>query len=329
AALTHHGVAAEWVDCRRVIVTDAEFTRARPLYGPTDARLRGSVPAVVERGAVAVLGGYVGSTADGLTTTLGKEGSDFTAAVVGAALGAEEIQIWTDVEGLLTADPRVVPGARRLRCLSFGEALELACSGAKKPHPGTLGPASRAAVPIRILSSLHSPHDGEPGEGTIIGPRAPQGPPRVRSITCRGNAHRLRVAANGPWARNGFLSWALDACERFRPALQVLSVADGEVELALDRNERLNEIRSDLGRTSQVEVSPGTGVVSLVSQDLGTHPELVARVLEAAREYEPRLITQGAACPVVRCLVEEARLDEVVALLHERLFAGEPPGAIG
>jgi aspartate kinase len=326
AALAHRGVASQWIDCRRVMVTDAEFTRARPLYGPTDARLRGAVPPVVERGAVPVIGGYVGATADGITTTLGKEGSDFSAAVIGAALGAEEIQIWTDVEGLLTADPRVVPGARRLRSLSFAEALELACSGAKKPHPGTLGPASRSGVPIRILSSLQG---GEPGEGTLIGPRAPQGPPRIRSITCRGNAHRLRVSANGPWARNGFLSWVLDACERFRPSLLVLDVADGEVELALDRSERLNEIRSDLGKTSQVEVSPGTGIVSLVSQDLGTHPELVGRVLEAAREYEPRLVTQGAACPVVRCLVDEERLDETVAVLHERLFADEPDGVIG
>ena len=129
------------------MITDGAFTRAKPLYEETEPRLREALLPHVEAGRVPVLGGYVGATRDGVTTTLGKEGSDFSAAIVGAAIGAEEVQIWTDVDGIMTADPRIVPGARRIRTLSFDEALELACSGAKKPHYGTLGPASRADVP--------------------------------------------------------------------------------------------------------------------------------------------------------------------------------------
>ncbi|HEV3075345.1 MAG TPA: aspartate kinase, partial [Thermoanaerobaculia bacterium] len=144
AALPGFGVDAAWIDARQVIVTDAAFTRARPLYDETGSRLRAALLPLVERGTVPVVGGYIGSTIDGVVTTLGKEGSDFSAAIVGAAIGATEIQIWTDVDGILTADPRLVPAARRVRTLSFAESLELACSGAKKPHPGTLGPASRA-----------------------------------------------------------------------------------------------------------------------------------------------------------------------------------------
>ena len=153
-------IDAAWVDCRRVIVTDHDFTRARPLYGPTDARLRETLLPLLRAGRVPVLGGYVGATLQGVTTTLGKEGSDFSAAIVGAALGAEEVLIWTDVDGMRTADPRLFPGARRVRTLSFAEALELSCSGAKKPHYGTLGPASRANVPIRILDSRHPEAEG-------------------------------------------------------------------------------------------------------------------------------------------------------------------------
>ncbi len=170
-ALTHAGLDAVWIDCRRVMVTDHEFTRARPLYGPTDARLREALLPLLREGKVPVVGGYVGATLQGVTTTLGKEGSDFSAAIVGAALGASEVQIWTDVDGIRTTDPQICPDARRVRSLSFAEALELSCSGTKKPHYGTLGPASRANVPIRILDSRH------PGaEGTVIGRRNPDAP---------------------------------------------------------------------------------------------------------------------------------------------------------
>jgi len=176
-ALTHAGIDAAWVYCRRVIVTDHEFTRARPLYGPTDARLRETLLPLLRAGRVPVLGGYVGATLQGVTTTLGKEGSDFSAAIVGAALGAEEVLIWTDVDGMRTADPRLYPGARRVRTLSFAEALELSCSGAKKPHYGTLGPASRGGVAIRILDSRHAE-----AQGTVIGRRNPQALPTIKSI---------------------------------------------------------------------------------------------------------------------------------------------------
>src|SRR5262249_35105837 len=127
-ALRQGGVAAVHVDCRQVIVTDDRFTRARPDYRATDARLQAALPPILLGGGVPVLGGYVGATADGVTTTLGKEGSDFSAAIVGAALSAEEVQIWTDVDGILSADPRLVPGARVVPTLSFAEALELACA---------------------------------------------------------------------------------------------------------------------------------------------------------------------------------------------------------
>jgi aspartate kinase len=185
ALALHRGrVGGVHVDCRQVIVTDDNFTRARPDYAATDARLRARLGPILEAGAVPVLGGYVGSTPSGVTTTLGKEGSDFSAAIVGAALKAEEVQIWTDVDGILTADPRLVPEARVVPTLSFAEALELACSGSKKPHPGTIEPARRGNVPIRILNSRNPE-----APGTLIGRRAAGTPPRIVSLACRTAAH--------------------------------------------------------------------------------------------------------------------------------------------
>jgi aspartate kinase len=322
-ALTHAGVDAPWIDCRRVIVTDHGFTRAQPLYGPTDARLREALLPHLRAGRVPVLGGYVGSTLEGVTTTLGKEGSDFSAAIVGAALGAEEILIWTDVDGMRTADPRLYPRARRIRTLSFAEALELSCSGAKKPHYGTLGPASRAGVPIRILDSRHPE-----AEGTLIGRRRPDAPPTIKSIACRVNAHRISVRAAGEPSSNGFHGSVLAIGERFRPALLALETRDDGVELALDHEDRLAEIHSAflaaVGGTAELWVTRGRVVVSLVSEDLASHPELVARALAAGRDYEPRLVLSGVAAPAVRLLAEESALPELIARLHAELLPGDP-----
>jgi aspartate kinase len=349
-ALPAHGVPAVWIDCRQVIVTGPEHTRARPCEEATAARLRRAVPPLAARGRVAVVGGYVGATAEGVTTTLGKEGSDVTAALVGAALGAREIQLWTDVPGLLSADPRLVPAARPVRTLSFAEALELACSGAKKPHPGTLGPAARAGVPIRVLSS-HEPA----AEGTLIGARA-RAAPAVKSIACRTHAHLL-YARPRPGAAAADV---LRVAERFRPDLQVLRVGPDCVELAIGPagfgagpssrgsggvepaagQSGLSAAASSLGAGS---VEPGAGpscdepwaalsqvaelgavhgrvVVSLVSEDLAANPELLARTLAAAAGLSPRLVTAGAAAPAVRCLVEEEDLPAALALLHGRVF---------
>jgi aspartate kinase len=323
-------IDAAWVDCRRVIVTDHDYTRARPLYGPTDARLRETLLPLLRAGRVPVLGGYVGATLQGVTTTLGKEGSDFSAAIVGAALGAEEVLIWTDVDGMRTADPRIFPGARRVRTLSFAEALELSCSGAKKPHYGTLGPASRANVPIRILDSRHPEAEG-PAAGTIIGRRDPRARPTIKSIACRTNAHLIAARGTGE-VGNALLGSVFEVCERFRPSLLVLGQQADGGDLALDREDRLAEIHSALlsavEHSAELWVTRGRPVVSLVSEDLATHPELAARALEAGRGFEPRLVLEGVAAPTVRLLAEEDQLAELIARLHAELLPGGADEAV-
>ncbi len=321
------GIEAPWIDCRQVLVTDDSFNRAKPIYEQTEPRMRKAFLPHVEAGRVPVVGGYVGATRDGITTTLGKEGSDFSAAIVGAALGAEEVQIWTDVDGMMTADPRIVRGARCIRTLSFGEALELACSGAKKPHWGTLGPASRADVPIRILNSW-APHlDRGIGEGTLIGRRNPAAKPGIKSVTWRANAHRVTVRGvhgGGP----GFRSDVFAVCERYRPALMVVDAGPEEVELALGQADRLFEIRAALTQTGEVHVAPGQAVVTLVSDDLAADPELATRILTLigalAEKAEPRLVTKGVAAPCIRCLVSEESAPDAVTLLHEKIFGHRP-----
>jgi aspartate kinase len=308
-----------WIDCRQVVITDDQFTRAQPIYEETEPRMTNALLPHLREGRVPVLGGFVGSTRDGVTTTLGKEGSDFSAAIVGAALGAEEIQIWTDVDGIMTADPRIVEKARRIRTLSFAESLELACAGAKKPHYGTLGPASRANVPIRILNSWHLENDSI-AEGTLIGRRNAAAPPGIKSIAWKPGAHHLIVRQADDIRARVFA-----VCESFRPALTVLSADDRKIELSLEKADRLAEVKEALGGFADVEVGPGRAVVTLVSEDLATSPELATTILDIASRWEPRLVLEGSAAPCVRCLVEEQLAEQVVAELHERVFPG-PPG---
>jgi aspartate kinase len=318
------GIEAPWIDCRQVLITDESFNRAKPIYEETEPRMRKAFLSHIEAGRVPVVGGYVGATRDGITTTLGKEGSDFSAAIVGAALGAEEVQIWTDVDGMMTADPRLVPGARRIRTLSFGEGLELACAGAKKPHWGTLGPASRADVPIRILNSWNPHLDRGPSEGTLIGRRTAGAEPVIKSISWRANARRITVQGEGA----DFQAGVFAVCERFRPALMVIGTGAEEIELALDAEDRLFEIRSALaqcgGQPGEVHFASGRAVISLVSDDLATSPALAEQVLAFAAGSDPRLVTAGAAAPCIRCLVNEENAPDAVALLHQKIFGHRP-----
>lgn len=326
------GLEAPWIDCRQVLVTDGDFTRARPVYEETEPRMRKALLPHLAEGRVPVVGGYVGATRQGVTTTLGKEGSDFSAAIVGAAIGAEEVQIWTDVDGMMTADPRLVPMARRIRTLSFNEALELACSGAKKPHYGTLGPASRADVPIRILNSWHlhlAPAAGTTegiAEGTLIGRRNGVALPGVKSIAWKPGVLQITVRPAGD--AGGFLDRVCEISERFRPALVVLGADERQVELSLEKADRLPEIREALEGLGRVEIGRGRAVVTLVSEDLGTSRELADITLAMAGPWEPRLVLRGVASPCIRCLVDESQAPAVVADLHERVFPGPPGGPV-
>ncbi|HEX5758829.1 MAG TPA: aspartate kinase [Thermoanaerobaculia bacterium] len=321
-ALRRGGLDAEWLDCRRLIVTDDRFTRANPLYPATEERLRAAVPPLVAAGRVPVLGGYVGATPEGVTTTLGREGSDFTAAIVGAALGAEEVQIWTDVDGMLTTDPRVVPAARRIRTLSFAEALELASAGAKVLHPGTLGPAEAGGLPVRILNSRRPPETDD-GAGTLIGRRAPA-PPHVKSIAFRHNAYLLRATSDDGAA-------VRDAARRLAPAVLWLGEEGGEALLALDRADRLAEVLDPLLQVARVEVLAGRPVVSLVSEDLVGGSALAAQVLATAAgagTRDARLVADGATCPTIRVVAAEEDVAALVAEIHQRVFDGPAGDAV-
>ena len=186
-ALRQAGVNAAHVDARRCIVTDARHGQANPVWFETEQRLRDIVSPLLERASVPVLGGFIASTSDGVPTTLGRGGSDFSAAIVGAALCASRVEIWTDVDGIMTTDPKLCSDARVIRKMSFEEATELAHFGAKVLHPATLAPAMRENIPVYVLNSRRPE-----GEGTEIAAHAKSGG-LVSAITAKRNVAAVEI----------------------------------------------------------------------------------------------------------------------------------------
>ncbi|HSC28526.1 MAG TPA: aspartate kinase, partial [Vicinamibacterales bacterium] len=237
AALEAGGVPAVWIDARRTVVTDDTHGRAAPQFGPTCGTVRREiVPHVLER-QVPVAGGFVGATAADITTTLGRGGSDYSASIIGAALGAAgqpsiscaEIQIWTDVDGMLTADPRLVDSPAVVPHLSFGEASELAYFGAKVLHPSTILPAVERDIPVRILNS-RSPE----GRGTEIAANPPADPRPVAALACKRPVTVIEVTSTRMLMAHGFLRRLFEVFERYQTAVDVVTTSEVSVSVTVD-----------------------------------------------------------------------------------------------
>jgi aspartate kinase len=226
AALTESGVPADWIDARCAIVTDGDYTRANPLGPETNAALRKTVTPVLDSGKVAVLGGFVGATTEGHTTTLGRGGSDYSGAIVGAGLDAREIQIWTDVDGMLSADPRVIAAPRLIAQLSFAEAAELAYFGAKVLHPSTILPAVERNIPVRILNSWRPD-----GAGTLITAQNETEGTRLTGLASKKDVTVIDITSTRMLMAYGFLRRVFEVFERFRTAVDMVTTSEVSVSV--------------------------------------------------------------------------------------------------
>lgn len=316
AAFRHAGMDAVHVDAREVIVTDRRHTQAAPLYSRCYAKLEERVRPLAEGGQVVVMGGFIGSTQDGFTTTLGRGGSDFSASIVGAGIGAEEIQIWTDVDGMLTCDPRILPGGHRVKIISFAEAAELAYFGAKVLHPATVVPAVEKNIPVLILNSKN------PGsEGTRIVAGTVACANAVKSIACKRNVTVVNIRSLRMLGAHGFLKRIFDVFERFETPVDLVSTTEVSVSLTIDSAAHLDEICQELRRIAEVTVSTGQSVVCLVGDNIRETPGLAGRVFGALRQVNVRMITQGASLLNLSLVVADGDLREAVEALHAEFFS--------
>jgi aspartate kinase len=326
-AFRHFGMHAVHVDSRDVIITDRRHTQAAPNFPETYKRLAETIPPLA-RDAVVVMGGFIGSTLEGVTSTLGRGGSDFTASIVGAGIGAEEIQIWTDVDGMLTADPTILPGGHRVKTISFAEAAELAYFGAKVLHPATVVPAIEKNIPVMILNSRRPDVPGT----RIISDRVPCDNV-VKSIACKRRISLVNIHSSRMLMAHGFLHRIFEVFDRLETPVDMVSTSEVSVSLTIDNTRNLEAILADLREFAEVEFEHEQAIVCLVGENIRFTPGVARRVFNALDGINIRMISQGASLLNISFVVAERDLRATVEALHGEFFGTldpdvfEPSGA--
>lgn len=316
AALSSAGVPAAWIDARTVMVTTDAFTEAAPLTEETATRATTIITPVVSAGTVPVVGGFVGATRQGVTTTLGRGGSDYSAAILGAALGASEIQIWTDVDGMLTADPRLVPDARLVPALSFDEASELAFFGAKVLHPSTILPAVAKNIPVRILNSRQSS-----STGTLITAARPHTGQPLTALASKRHVTVVDIASTRMLMAHGFLHRLFGVFEKYTTSVDVVTTSEVSVSLTVDDGRRLPQILAELSAFAQVTREDQMAVLCAVGQGIAGAPGFLGRLLQALGPVPIRMLSQAAERRNVTLVIPDADLPAALSRVHKEFFS--------
>ncbi len=327
AVLSARGPGAEAVDATRIVITDDHFGAARPLMAETRTRIREELLPLLEKGVIPVVTGYLGATIEGVTTTLGRGGSDYTAAIVGACLDADEVWIWSDVDGILTADPNIVPQARTLKTLSYVEAAQLAYFGADVLHPKTVKPVLERAIPLRILNTFNPSHPG-----TLIVKETQQAVNGAQAIISTRGLSLIAVAGEGE-------TWTPEVAARVLSRLagagvDVLMFSQSFSERSLnlvvrqaDADHTLKvlgrEFREELaqGAIAGLEVQRPVATISVVGAPGGEGTGIVLRTFAALGKCCTRVISiaQSASEYNVSFVVHENEVDDTVRFIHREL----------
>jgi aspartate kinase len=309
------GVNARQVDSRRLIVTDDEYGAAQPIWDETEKLVQLELRPLIESGEVPIMGGFIAASRGGETTTLGRGGSDYSAAIVAAALRASELQIWTDVTGVMTCDPRICGEARTIPVLSYEEAAELAYFGAKVLHPKTIKPAVDHHIPVRVCNTF------EPNEvGTMVLATSGEAPNKIKSIAHKKNITILRITSARMLGAYGFMSAVFQVFDRHRTVIDVISTSEVSVALTLDNSESVEKVVEDLRRLGEVEVESGYAVICVVGEGLRASTGLAAKIFSTIDDVNISLVSHGASSVNLTFVVREEFVADVIKKLHKEFF---------
>ncbi|HVP18447.1 MAG TPA: lysine-sensitive aspartokinase 3 [Spirochaetia bacterium] len=305
------GMTAKLYDSRDLLKTDDVFTQATPIEDLTNKLISSRVEAAP--GVLCILQGFIGSTTSGATTTLGRGGSDYTATIVGAALRAEEVQIWTDVSGIMTSDPRIVKSARTIPQISYREAAELAYFGAKVIHPSTIQPAINLGIPVWVKNTFR-PDD----EGTKIIPRADGN--GLKAIACKKGITLVNINSSRMLFAYGFLRRIFEIFEKYQTPVDLITTSEVSVSVTIDNPAAVNNIARDLSEIGTVGVETDKAIVCMVGQDLWKDTAFLARVFGCIKKTPLRIISLGASDINLSLVVSAEDTESTVVRLHEEFF---------
>ncbi|MCI0447007.1 lysine-sensitive aspartokinase 3 [bacterium] len=320
--LLQRDVPVELIDASSVIITDKEFNRATPLFQEIHQRCNEIFTPAINRSAVVITQGFIGSTHDGIITTLGRGGSDYSASILGAALNAKEIQIWTDVNGILTVDPSILAEARAIPELSFDEASELAYFGAKVLHPSTILPAVRKNIPVRVLNSKSPDH-----EGTLIRHNSNGNVDCiVKSIAYKEGITVITIKSTEMLMSHTFLARLFEIFSRYKKSIDVIATAKVSVSLTIDDSSNLEKILDELREFAEVQVEYGKAVFCVVGENMKSYRGIAARIFSALDEngINVELISNGASHINLTFVIDDDQINSAVRALHNELFVHLP-----
>jgi aspartate kinase len=313
ATFRARGIDAVHVDARKVMITDANYGNAEPQADAIALAARSLVAPLIADGKVPVMGGYIGSSTDGITTTLGRGGSDYSASLIGAGLQAESIEIWTDVDGMLTADPRVVPAARPIEQIRFDEASELASFGAKVLHPATIAPAVRLGIPVWIYNSRN------PGaHGTRITFDAPRR--SVTAIAAKRDTTILRVATGKMLFQHGFLRRVFELFDEYSVSVDVVATSEVSVSVTVDDSAPLDVLLGALRQIGDVSIERRRAIVSVVGSGIADDADAMGTVLRALGHRRIHMLSLSASAINLTILLDDADVPDAMRALHAALF---------
>ena len=314
AAFRRLGLPAEHLDARRVMITDGAHTRAEPQTEAISEAAQRLVMPMVRAGRVPVLGGFIGSAqGTSVTTTLGRGGSDYSASLIGAALQAEAIEIWTDVDGMLTADPRIVPGAKLIERVGFEEASELASFGAKVLHPNTIAPAVMRGIPVWVLNSRRPE-----GTGTLITFDAPRR--SVTAIAGKSGVTVIKVRSARMLLAEGFMRSLFYVFATHRTSVDVVSTSEVSVSVTIDDASRLEALVVDLRALGDVSIERNRGIVSIVGNGLSDGGSAMATALGAIGGLRVHMLSLSASGINLTIVLDGEQVPSVMQRLHEAFF---------
>ncbi|HKX31930.1 MAG TPA: lysine-sensitive aspartokinase 3, partial [Blastocatellia bacterium] len=316
AGFRQAGWRGVWVDIRPAMRTDGEFTRASVQFEEANPALKMLFSEALAHDGVPVTQGFIGSTVNGVTTTIGRGGSDYSASIVGAALEAEEIQIWTDVDGIMTTDPRIVPEAAKVKIISFAEASELAYFGAKVLHPSTLMPAMAKEIPVCVCNSRRPEVSG-----TAIVRNSPPSGALVKAIAFKRGITVVNVTSDRMLMAHGFLARLFEVFNKHRISVDMVSTSEVSVSMTLDSDRNLDLAVADLQQFGEVAVEGAQALICLVGENLKYKAGLAARAFSSLGKINVSMISHGASAINLSFIVNDLDVEQAVQLLHGEFFS--------
>lgn len=316
AFLSSLGIIAKQVLATDIIITDNNFGSAEFLPKPTKKKVGEVLKPLIRKGIVPVVTGFIASTKDGHTTTLGRGGSDYTASILGFSLGASEIQIWTDVNGIYTADPRIVGTAKFIHSVSFREASELAAFGAKVIHHRAMRPAVKALIPVKVLNTFNPD-----GHGTLI-KMTPLSEPRVTAITSKKKITLINLYSSEMLLSKGFLMRIFNVFAKNNISVDLVSVSEVSVSVTLDNSQHLASALTELSEFTSVAKIPDFGIVSLVGEEIVKIPHIMKKIFTILDKEKifVKMISLGATNINISLVIPTDRIEDAVKALHNNLI---------